>query len=302
MSNNPPPTSTVVWVKRAHALAVLANVVSGTTILALTLTQDAQCSPVYFAFPVQNPSLTKTYFERDLVGMYCHRYAFAIVLFVSAGVHTFGYMTGPNQQLCRNPVMWVEYAFTTTLMLTSTAVIAGILDFNTLFNLSACNLAVQFSSSVAEALADPNRKNPDSVGRKGRISLLKSDFWRAPYALSVFLQVIPWLSIFVAFFGGVVRSPNLLPPPASYVLVLGGFVLYMGLRVLFYLQLTKVFLKKGAVVSTTTNTDGSVNYPDSDNLYNFQWGSFFLILGGIATNMWLSWSAFATSVKTVNYA
>jgi hypothetical protein len=125
-----------------------------------------------------------------------------------------------------NPLRWVEYAFSSTLMIVAIAYISFITDFPALVAIAGCNVAMNLFGWSMEA-ANEGREKPD---------------WKH-FIFGCIAGIVPWLAIFSVLWA--YGAQEGLPADAAipgfvYVIIASLFVAFNIFAITMVLQYRKV--------------------------------------------------------------
>jgi hypothetical protein len=152
--------------------------------------------------------------------------AVAIFLLLSAIAHFYlgtigyeGYIQKLEQR--RNPIRFYEYALSSSLMIVLIGMLAGVWDLGAILVMFGLNAMMNLFGLLMESL------------NQGRDKL----DW-SPFTFGSIAGIIPWLVIFIYFFGSV--SGDAKPPAFVYAIIPTLFVFFNTFAVNMYLQYKKI--------------------------------------------------------------
>ncbi|HAV76452.1 MAG TPA: hypothetical protein DCX53_03765 [Anaerolineae bacterium] len=152
----------------------------------------------------------------------------AIFLLLSAIAHfylsTIGYTSYvENLQQGKNPIRFYEYALSSSLMIVLIGMLAGVWDLGAIILMFGLNAMMNLFGLLMESL-NQGRAKPD---------------W-SPFTFGSIAGIIPWLVIFIYFFGSIASGGEAKPPAFVYAIIPTLFVFFNTFAVNMYLQYKKV--------------------------------------------------------------
>jgi hypothetical protein len=152
----------------------------------------------------------------------------AIFLLLSAIAHfylsTIGYTSYvENLKNGKNPIRFYEYALSSSLMIVLIGMLAGVWDLGAIILMFGLNAMMNLFGLLMESL-NQGRKKPD---------------W-TPFTFGSIAGIIPWLVIFIYFFGSIASGGEAKPPAFVYAIIPTLFVFFNTFAVNMYLQYKKV--------------------------------------------------------------
>lgn len=154
--------------------------------------------------------------------------AVAIFLLLSAIAHfylgTIGYQQyTQNLDQGKNPVRFYEYALSSSLMIVLIGMLAGVWDLGAIILMFGLNAMMNLFGLLMESL------------NQGRTEM----DW-SPFTFGSIAGIIPWLVIFIYFFGAIASGGEAKPPAFVYAIIPTLFVFFNTFAVNMYLQYKKV--------------------------------------------------------------
>lgn len=154
--------------------------------------------------------------------------AVAIFLLISAIAHfylsTIGYKNYVHQlEQGRNPIRFYEYALSSSLMIVLIGMLAGVWDLGAILVMFGLNAMMNLFGLLMESL---------NQGRK--------DLDWSPFTFGSIAGIIPWLVIFIYFFGSIASGGEAKPPAFVYAIIPTLFVFFNTFAVNMYLQYKKI--------------------------------------------------------------
>lgn len=154
--------------------------------------------------------------------------AVAIFLLLSALAHfylsTIGYSSYvENLKKGKNPIRFYEYALSSSLMIVLIGMLAGVWDLGAIIVMFGLNAMMNLFGLLMESLNQG----------KERLD------W-SPFTFGSIAGIIPWLVIFIYFFGSVSSGGEAKPPAFVYAIIPTLFVFFNTFAVNMYLQYQKV--------------------------------------------------------------
>ena len=154
--------------------------------------------------------------------------AVAIFLLLSAIAHfylsTMGYTRYvENLTQGKNPIRFYEYALSSSLMIVLIGMLAGVWDFGAIILLFGLNAMMNLFGLLMESLNQSTEKTD----------------W-SPFTFGSIAGIIPWLVIFIYFFGSIASGGEAKPPAFVYAIIPTLFVFFNTFAVNMWLQYKKV--------------------------------------------------------------
>ena len=154
--------------------------------------------------------------------------AVAIFLLLSAIAHFYlassgfeNYVDNLNQG--KNPIRFYEYALSSSLMIVLIGMLAGVWDLGAIILMFGLNAMMNLLGLLMESL-NQDRKNLD---------------W-SPFTFGSIAGIIPWLVIFIYFFGSIASGGEAKPPAFVYAIIPTLFVFFNTFAVNMWLQYKKI--------------------------------------------------------------
>ena len=152
----------------------------------------------------------------------------AIFLLLSAVAHfylsTIGYTRYvENLNQGKNPVRFYEYALSSSLMFVLIGMLAGVWDLGAILLMLGLNAMMNLFGLLMESL----NQGRDCID------------W-APFTFGSIAGIIPWLVIFIYFFGSIASGGEAKPPAFVYAIIPTLFVFFNTFAVNMWLQYKKV--------------------------------------------------------------
>lgn len=154
--------------------------------------------------------------------------AVAIFLLLSAVAHFYlssigysGYVE--NLKKGKNPIRFYEYALSSSLMIVLIGMLAGVWDLGAIIVMFGLNAMMNLFGLLMESLNQG----------KERLD------W-TPFTFGSIAGIIPWLVIFIYFFGSIASGGEAKPPAFVYAIIPTLFVFFNTFAVNMYLQYKKV--------------------------------------------------------------
>lgn len=316
--------------RRLNALAGLAHLVDAVVLLALTFSQSPQCSPLYIPYLSRDGNTNLAVFSYSAAGIFCPRVAAITFAFMAMVNHLCTYVWFEEyykkyiQERRVQLIVWIEYAFSATLMVVTIAVLSGILDLNALIPISAANVAMIVSGYVAEVLDMPKPSGTGGSGNSRRMMMMeggsseskqteKRSYWKVAFWLGALIGLGPWISILISFFGSVTKAVNVAMSPVVYLIIFGEMWWFFCFAVVFYFQHARLFpdsFSKGASaldgaamtkpsmveVSPATGVAKKKSERESTELDVYVHGCKWFVLCSFTAKIWLTWTVYAAPV------
>lgn len=154
--------------------------------------------------------------------------AVAIFLLLSAVAHfylsTIGYSSYvENLKKGKNPIRFYEYALSSSLMIVLIGMLAGVWDLGAIIVMFGLNAMMNLFGLLMESL-NQGRERLD---------------W-TPFTFGSIAGIIPWLVIFIYFFGSIASGGEAKPPAFVYAIIPTLFVFFNTFAVNMYLQYKKI--------------------------------------------------------------
>jgi hypothetical protein len=190
--------------------------------IAIVLLSNDFAIPVTAAFPEGPPGTTGTL--RELFDLPLGP-AVAAFLFMSAAAHFIIAMPGVFEWYARNLdrqrsyARWIEYAFSSSLMIVLIAMITGITDVAALIGLAGANASMILFGLLMEHYEQPGRANWMS-------------FWFGCLA-----GALPWLAIVIYVWA---PGVDVEPPTFVYAIIVSLFVFFNSFAINMALQYRRV--------------------------------------------------------------
>jgi hypothetical protein len=154
--------------------------------------------------------------------------AVAIFLLISAIAHFYlatrgyeGYVSNLKQG--KNPIRFYEYALSSSLMIVLIGMLAGVWDLGAILVMFGLNAMMNLFGLLMESL------------NQGKTKL----DWK-PFTFGSIAGIIPWLVVFIYFFGSVSSGGEAKPPAFVYAIIPTLFVFFNTFAVNMYLQYKKI--------------------------------------------------------------
>ena len=152
----------------------------------------------------------------------------AIFLLLSAIAHFYlasagyeGYIKNLRQG--KNPIRFYEYALSSSLMIVLIGMLAGVWDLGAIILMFGLNAMMNLLGLLMESL------NQDRT---------KLDW--SPFTFGSIAGIIPWLVIFIYFFGSISSGGEAKPPAFVYAIIPTLFVFFNTFAVNMWLQYKKI--------------------------------------------------------------
>jgi len=154
--------------------------------------------------------------------------AVAIFLLLSAVAHfylsTIGYKRYvADLQRGKNPIRFYEYALSSSLMIVLIGMLAGVWDLGAILLMFALNATMNLFGLLMESINQYTEKTD----------------W-TPFTFGSIAGIIPWVVIFIYFFGAIASGGEAKPPAFVYAIIPTLFVFFNTFAVNMYLQYKKV--------------------------------------------------------------
>ncbi len=154
--------------------------------------------------------------------------AVAIFLLLSAVAHfylsTVGYERYvENLKQGKNPIRFYEYALSSSLMIVLIGMLAGVWDLGAIIAIFAVNASMNLFGLLMESL---------NQGRE------KLDW--SPFTFGSLAGIVPWIVIFIYFFGAVNSGGEAKPPAFVYAIIPTLFVFFNTFAINMWLQYKKI--------------------------------------------------------------
>lgn len=154
--------------------------------------------------------------------------AVAIFLLLSAVAHfylsTIGYPRYvENLKKGKNPIRFYEYALSSSLMIVLIGMLAGVWDLGAILLMFGLNATMNLFGLLMESLNQHTDKTD----------------W-TPFVFGSIAGIIPWLVVFVYFFGAVSTGGEAKPPTFVYAIIPTLFVFFNTFAINMLLQYKKV--------------------------------------------------------------
>jgi hypothetical protein len=152
----------------------------------------------------------------------------AIFLLLSAIAHFYLASAGyesyiKNLRQGKNPVRFYEYALSSSLMIVLIGMLAGVWDLGAIILMFGLNAMMNLLGLLMESL------NQDRT---------KLDW--SPFTFGSIAGIIPWLIIFIYFFGSISSGGEAKPPAFVYAIIPTLFVFFNTFAVNMWLQYKKI--------------------------------------------------------------
>jgi len=125
--------------------------------------------------------------------------------------------------LGKNPIRFYEYALSSSLMIVLIGMLAGVWDLGAIILMFGLNAMMNLLGLLMESL---------NQGRE------KLDW--TPFTFGSLAGIIPWLVIFIYFFGSIASGGEAKPPAFVYAIIPTLFVFFNTFAVNMYLQYKKI--------------------------------------------------------------
>lgn len=154
--------------------------------------------------------------------------AVAIFLLLSAVAHfylsTVGYERYvQNLKQGKNPIRFYEYALSSSLMIVLIGMLAGVWDLGAIIVIFAVNASMNLFGLLMETL---------NQGRQ------KLDW--SPFTFGALAGIVPWIVIFIYFFGAINSGGEAKPPAFVYAIIPTLFVFFNTFAINMWLQYKKI--------------------------------------------------------------
>lgn len=155
--------------------------------------------------------------------------AVAIFLLLSAVAHFYLATIGSNRYIDnlkagKNPIRFYEYALSSSLMIVLIGMLAGVWDLGAIILMFALNAMMNLFGLLMESLNHGKTEDLD---------------W-SPFTFGSIAGIVPWLVIFIYFFGAVSSGGEAKPPAFVYAIIPTLFVFFNTFAVNMYLQYKKI--------------------------------------------------------------
>jgi hypothetical protein len=152
----------------------------------------------------------------------------AIFLLLSAVAHFYLASIGyeryiENLKQGKNPVRFYEYALSSSLMIVLIGMLAGVWDFGAILLMFGLNGMMNLFGLLMESL----NQNRQKV------------VW-TPFTFGSIAGIIPWLVIFIYFFGSITSGGEAKPPAFVYAIIPTLFVFFNTFAVNMWLQYKRI--------------------------------------------------------------
>lgn len=215
------PPAAGLRLRRLNLLAALLHAVSGAAVLALANGFTLPVTAAYLTGPPGSPAEMTTVADVSVAG------AVALFLFLSALFHLLvaapGLVTTYTRGLAagQNMFRWVEYSFSSSVMIVVIAQLCGVTDVAALLSIAGVNASMIMFGALQE-----------KYHRPGDGGLL-------PFWLGCVAGIVPWLAILVYVLTP--GSGSAAEPPAFvYAIVISLFVFFNVFAVVQWLQYRQV--------------------------------------------------------------
>ncbi len=154
--------------------------------------------------------------------------AVAIFLLLSAVAHFYLSTIGYQRYVAdlksgKNPIRFYEYALSSSLMIVLIGMLAGVWDLGAILLMFALNATMNLFGLLMESINQYTEKTD----------------W-TPFTFGSIAGIIPWVVIFIYFFGAVASGGEAKPPAFVYAIIPTLFVFFNTFAVNMYLQYKKV--------------------------------------------------------------
>lgn len=154
--------------------------------------------------------------------------AVALFLLISAVAHFYLASAGYSRYVRdleqhRNPIRFYEYALSSSLMIVLIGMLAGVWDLGAIVLMFGINAMMNLFGLLMETI-NQRRESTD---------------W-SPFIFGSIAGIIPWVVIFIYFFGSIASGGEAKPPAFVYAIIPTLFVFFNTFAINMYLQYRQV--------------------------------------------------------------
>ena len=216
----PVPVERLARLRRYNIIAGAFHLLQGITILVLT---NDLSFPIFGRF-LEGPPVPGVKFAE--IEQFSIPYGFAVAVFSLMSALAHFWVSGPGftrygNDLAnkRNIARWVEYAFSSTLMIVLIGLVNSIWDLVALLGLAGCNISMILFGWLQEKYEEP-----------GKGGLL-------PFWFGCIAGIVPWIAMFFLL---IAPGSTAEPPGFVYGVVISLFLLFNSFALVQWLQYKQV--------------------------------------------------------------
>lgn len=152
-----------------------------------------------------------------------------------------------NVRMHVNPLRWLEYGPSSTVLLLQIGGIAGLTEFAQMVCSAGCNFAMIASGHLAEKLSLAERMLQKELLKSSiPVPPMLRRAWVQAFIIGSFAGIAPWIAIFASFYGAISVHPTDVPW-FVYTIIIGEFMQYFGFAVVMLVQhLSPAYVRRWA--------------------------------------------------------